>query len=351
MGGWFSKKSDDYENVLSKLAESIDKKKAQLADIRLRERRTTLLFTLYSFFLWVAYTAAWYLELLPRSWGTTDVLKVLKALPVGAVPVIIVFIRRLVQMFYSWRASSEEAALKKLLTEQKGKIAEIKKKTNYDSTRNLLEKYGETSARPDQPSPLRQRGPPGALPGNQPSTPLRQLGTPPAGTPPGMTPPRPLPPYLRPSGSNLPPPQTRKWYDTLADALLGPDEQAASREKYALICAKCFNHNGLVAPSEWEDVQYKCPRCGHFNPSRRSLRVGNALSPTTPATPLSAVSVRREGESLDSTGAPIAPGPGDFRPGESNEPGSNTDSTDSKPPLEQRSADESMMDVDTPVRA
>ncbi|KZO94282.1 hypothetical protein CALVIDRAFT_501904 [Calocera viscosa TUFC12733] len=350
MGNLFSKKSDDYENALSKLAESIDTKKAQLADIRLRERRATLLFTLYSLLLWIVYTGAWYLELLPGSWGRTRVLKVLRALPVGAVPVIIFFIRRLVHTFYSWRASSEEARLKSLLVEQKAKIAEIKKKTNYDSTRNLLEKYGETSARPEvQPSPLRQRGPPGALPGTQPSTPLRQMGTPVIGTP-NRGVPRPLPPYLQPSGSNLPPPQTRKWYDTLADALLGPDEQAASREKYALICAKCFNHNGLVSPAEWDDVQYKCPRCGHFNPSRRSLRMGqNALSPTTPATPLSSAGPRPV-EAVDSPGQQTAPGPSDIRPSTATEADVGNAEASRNKPTEQESADQSMMDIDTPTR-
>ncbi|KZT51852.1 hypothetical protein CALCODRAFT_459940 [Calocera cornea HHB12733] len=350
MGSLFSKKPDDYENVLSRLAESIDTKKAQLADIRLRERRASLLFTLYSLFLWIAYTAVWYLQLLPRSWSRTDVLKVLSALPVGAVPVIIFFIRRLVHMFYRWRASSEERKLKTLLTEQKAKIAEIKKKTNYDSTRNLLEKYGETSARPEvQSSPLQQRGVPGALPGTQPSTPLRQIGIAGVGTP-TRGPPRPLPPYLQPSGAMLPPPQTRKWYDTLADALLGPDEQAASREKYALICAKCFNHNGLVSPSEWDDVQYKCPKCGYFNRSRRSLRMGqSALSPTTPATPTSTAAAKPD--SIESPSPPAGSTPEDLRPGDTGSADAEEVEATITGQAETQTANDSMMDIDTPSRA
>ncbi|EJU02509.1 hypothetical protein DACRYDRAFT_116185 [Dacryopinax primogenitus] len=342
MGNWFSKKSDNYENVLSKLAESIDKKKAQLADIRLRERRMTLLFTLYSLFTWVAYTTLWYLELLPRAWARTQAVKVLSALPVGFVPVSVLSIRRLVHAFYSWRASYEEIALKKLLGEQKAKIEEIKKKTNYDSTRSLLEKYGETSARPVQPSALRQRGP-SPIVGSQPSTPLRHDDPPATGNPSGMVIPRPLPPYFQPSPASLPP-QTRKWYDTLADALLGPDEQVASREKYALICARCFTHNGLITPSEWEDVQYTCPKCGYFNPSRYSLR--RTDSPTVSESPPPAVA-SGGATLLDTPGAPTVGRIDNFHP--VTPPSTDVQEARTATDTDKQSTDETMMDVDTPT--
>lgn len=52
-------------------------------------------------------------------------------------------------------------------------------------------------------------------------------------------------------------PPRKQWYDKLADALLGEDDPnitpAASR--YALICRKCFAHNGLVKPEYWEDAR------------------------------------------------------------------------------------------------
>lgn len=55
----------------------------------------------------------------------------------------------------------------------------------------------------------------------------------------------------------LPPPR-KQWYDKLADALLGDDATttgplAASR--YALICEKCFTHNGLAREDQWEDAR------------------------------------------------------------------------------------------------
>jgi len=52
-------------------------------------------------------------------------------------------------------------------------------------------------------------------------------------------------------------PPRKLWYDKLADALLGDDDHtpSASASRYALICEKCFAHNGLVKESMWEDAR------------------------------------------------------------------------------------------------
>jgi hypothetical protein len=54
----------------------------------------------------------------------------------------------------------------------------------------------------------------------------------------------------------LPPPR-KQWYDKLADVLLGDDEPHvnAAASRYALICQKCFTHNGLVKEDMWEDAR------------------------------------------------------------------------------------------------
>jgi hypothetical protein len=54
----------------------------------------------------------------------------------------------------------------------------------------------------------------------------------------------------------LPPPR-KQWYDKLADVLLGDDEPHvnAAASRYALICQKCFTHNGLVKEDVWEDAR------------------------------------------------------------------------------------------------
>ena len=54
-------------------------------------------------------------------------------------------------------------------------------------------------------------------------------------------------------------PTPRKWYDRLADAVLGEDSDGTpgrgAQSKYALICKKCFTHNGLVRESELDDTR------------------------------------------------------------------------------------------------
>jgi len=52
------------------------------------------------------------------------------------------------------------------------------------------------------------------------------------------------------------PPPRKQWYDKLADAILGDDDVAGSpSSRYALICQKCFVHNGLVKESAWQDTR------------------------------------------------------------------------------------------------
>lgn len=53
------------------------------------------------------------------------------------------------------------------------------------------------------------------------------------------------------------PNQPKTFIDKIADALLGGDEQSPA-SKYALICQKCFAHNGLVLKDEVMDVR-ECP--------------------------------------------------------------------------------------------
>lgn len=66
-------------------------------------------------------------------------------------------------------------------------------------------------------------------------------------------------------------PMQKTWMDKLADAILGSDPATMGPEqKYALICARCHAHNGLALKEEFNEVQYVCPHCGHFNSRRPS---------------------------------------------------------------------------------
>jgi hypothetical protein len=81
------KSDEDYETVLSALALDIQKRQVKLSEIRLRERRSTLLVTLYTLAGWMAYVSLWYLNMLPNFSGRTGSSKVEKA--VKGSPVLI----------------------------------------------------------------------------------------------------------------------------------------------------------------------------------------------------------------------------------------------------------------------
>ena len=152
-----------------------------------------------------------------------------------------------------------EKQLQALLKQQRAKIEEVKKKTNYYSTRDLIQKYDESNQTP-QGTPA--RGAPPSLP----QTPQRRPGPP--GPSPGMTPigPNGAPPSpaLRSQLAMPPPmptgPPRKMWYDKLADAILGEDgDPTGAASRYALICEKCFAHNGLVKESMFDEARACSP--------------------------------------------------------------------------------------------
>ncbi|KAJ7283141.1 hypothetical protein C8J57DRAFT_1291352 [Mycena rebaudengoi] len=268
------KPPDDYETILATLAANIQKRQTLLSEIRLRERKATTLVTLYAIVAWLAYLAVWYFGFVAAPSGAhgrvRGVERALRALPVFIGPILILFIRRIVQIWYNRKGNAEEKTLQTLLKEQRSKVEEIKKKTNFYSTRDLLSRYdGSAPSSPQPQTPQKGRQSMGGA---------QALQKPNAPSPLAAPAPPPQPQV----------PAQRKWYDALADVLVGAEDSGPASQKYALICEKCFTHNGLVPEIAYPDAQYKCPKCGHFNASARSKAGRGALvSPTSPTSPTS----------------------------------------------------------------
>ncbi|KAK2465858.1 hypothetical protein APHAL10511_001499 [Amanita phalloides] len=259
-----SKEEGDYESILSKLANDVHNRQMRLSEIRLRERRSTLLATLYTLAAWGAYISLWYMRLLPHLYGTrrpSEVERIIKAVPVILGPIIILFTRRIVQIWYRRKGDAEEKTLQALMKKQRSVLEDIKKKSNYYSTQELLMKY---EAAPIN-SPPRQRV--------VSSSATLQLTA--------------RPPLQRGQQSTLPTPTSpftaqKQWYDKLADFVLGDDDANVPMSRYALICEKCRAHNGLVKESLWDDTDYFCRKCNHFNPAPRSKRSSAPSRDTSP---------------------------------------------------------------------
>ncbi|KAJ7628228.1 hypothetical protein DFH06DRAFT_1272850 [Mycena polygramma] len=276
-----SEKPPDDESVLASLARDIPRRQTLLADLRTRERTASALVTLYTLAAWLVYLGVWYFGFVSGSGGSSTRVKgaerFVRALPVFVGPVVILFIRRIVQVWYARKGDAEDKTLQVLLKAQRAKVEEIKKKTNFYETRELLSRYdsangngGNGSPRPSVPPPP---SPSAASPSASPFAP------PPSGAPPPQAPHR------------------RGWFDTLADVLVGPDDAALSaaqkqaideKQQYALICGGCFAHCGLVPEGVWGGMQFTCPKCGHFNPSPQSRGLVPASSASPASSPMSA---------------------------------------------------------------
>ncbi|GAA5997910.1 uncharacterized protein JCM10292_006900 [Rhodotorula paludigena] len=296
MGALFSRpREPDYDTVLAKLQTQIAARQARLQQIRLRERRANALFITYGLAFWILYSVLWYFGVLGTAGGDPLAAVLAKGAPVVLGPIAIIFTRRGSRWYYHRKQDKEEKELKVLVKQKQDKVEEIKKKTGYYSTRDLLEKYDEAlkkgpGSAPSTPAkqPVKTGNkPPVPFPGT-PATPVRP------GAPPSVqnTPQRPFPPGTpgapgtpaNPAGMPYPAfpppppptPHTRSLMDKVADALLGVSpEDSNPMNRYALICGQCYAHNGLALKDEFESVQYRCPRCGYFNPPRRE-RGGSA---------------------------------------------------------------------------
>ncbi|CAG8548222.1 10788_t:CDS:1 [Acaulospora colombiana] len=283
MGAVFSrfqpKAEDNYEKILSELDEKIRRAEIRLREIRIRERNALIILIVYSLIAYVTYVAGyWYFVYMSTEEEGWDLLKLA---PVFTGPFLIVIGYKFETLWYRRKEANEQAQLEQLKAKQKLKIEELKKKTAYYITKNLLERYDspKETHQPNLPLPQGQKGlvPRPVQPVNpnmrQPLSPNPQAiltSREVKGEKADMTP---LSGNDASRPNNYSPnsitPVQRHWYDKLVDVLVGEDEQ-----KYALICQNCFTWNGLAFPTEFEDVQYFCKKCNHFNPSRRSQRNG-----------------------------------------------------------------------------
>jgi hypothetical protein len=64
---YLQKEPEDFGQILAALALDIQKRETRLSEIRLRERRATLLVTLYTLAGWGAYLGLWYAQVLPQA--------------------------------------------------------------------------------------------------------------------------------------------------------------------------------------------------------------------------------------------------------------------------------------------
>ncbi len=233
---------------------------------------------------------------------------------VGA-PVVIYSVRTLIAAFFDWRISRQQSYLEGLQKQRESKIADLKKATKYDSTQELLAKYGAAPPPSKTPSKQPQQGPKRKANNNDKPPQRTGIAPPPTANIPGRN--VSSPPLMRPNvDTNSPPPSahgrsplsasmllnqsptsitpdapgfapnafadmpqappsntaydsnsTPHWYDRILDVLLGEDETAA-KNRLVLLCSNCRLVNGQAPPGvrTLEELgRWRCSGCGAWN--------------------------------------------------------------------------------------
>lgn len=214
-------------------------------------------------------------------------------------------VRTSLTRYYDWTISRTDAYIKSLTKERDVTIDRLKESTKYNSTQQLLEKYGN-SPKPKAPTPAAKgKGQDSQKPAlNQ--GPRTGIAPPPTANiqhPPKQ---QPVVTSQRPTSAGstgAPPPQTTlprpdapgaefapnaysaaeltkqyttasaatftqaHWYDRILDALLGEDE-TQPKNRLALICSECRLVNGQAPPGvrSLEDLgRWRCGGCNAWN--------------------------------------------------------------------------------------
>ncbi|KAI5860936.1 hypothetical protein GGS23DRAFT_577954 [Durotheca rogersii] len=294
-----------FEKTLSTLSNKITTTQTQLDRVRTNSRRIKVLWTLYLAFAYLVYAIVLTLVVGWQNLGAWE------WTGMAGGPILIYLVRTFTNAYFSFRIESLEAYLKDYQTERTKTIQKLKDATKYDSTLELLEKYGgsgEKRARAKQagegdggdgqlakgagkkkhqntgpeatgartnipPPPTANIARPPHVP--SPRTPQAShkphtLQPPQHATPPELPSEEfapnagPLPPVYSQYDVNPGPPH---WYDRILDLMLGEDEMA-TKNRIVLICQKCRLVNGQAPPGTKTLADlgtWKCMSCGSLN--------------------------------------------------------------------------------------
>ncbi|OBT47189.1 hypothetical protein VE00_03447 [Pseudogymnoascus sp. WSF 3629] len=313
-----------FEKTLSALSEKITKAQLQLDTLNQRSRRRIALWTLYTSFAYILCVIILALVVGWRNWGAAEYTGV------AGSPLIMYLVRSAISSYYTYRISTATRRLEEYQLDRTKTIDKLKTATKYNSTQQLLEKYGGATPAPKpklKPStgpgsfkhaqqhqstrqPARTSIPPPATaniqsPGSQPSTPQQ----PPLQRPQAEMSPlaQALQKQVRQSAPSTPqrqqhiPAQPRaefapnafssrpsfdnsgggggggggQWYDRILDVLLGEDE-THPKNRVVLLCSHCRLVNGQAPPGvkRVEEVgEWRCFNCGGVNGKDEGKRI------------------------------------------------------------------------------
>lgn len=269
---------------------------ASLDKSRSRSRRAKALWTLWTILAYLISALILVLVIGPQNWGLPHYGGL-----VGG-PILIYGVRKSITAVFGWSIARQQAHVDRLQKEREKKIAELKKATRYDSTQELLQKYGGAPPTPKAEESKQNMKGKGNDSSHKPQQNVQRTGIPP---PPTANIPSRAPAVqpIRPPSRNgtLSPPQSpqnlvqspvttdepgfapnafsqphptstsyeveRHWYDRVFDLVLGEDETLA-KNRLVLICQNCRLVNGQAPPGvkTLEELgRWRCQSCGTMN--------------------------------------------------------------------------------------
>lgn len=139
---WPFRSNDDsaasFEKTLSQLSQRITKAASKNDSFRQQQRRYKVLWTLYTSFAYILVALILTLVTGWRTWGAAEY-----SLVAGG-PVLIYGIRSALDAYFNYRISNSQSQLNDLYKQRETTIERLKTATKYNSTQQLLDKYGGT---------------------------------------------------------------------------------------------------------------------------------------------------------------------------------------------------------------
>ncbi|KAG5973215.1 hypothetical protein E4U56_005207 [Claviceps arundinis] len=282
-----------FEKTLSTLSTKITDAQARLDRLRAKSRRVKVLWTLYLGFAYLVYAIVLLLVVGYNNLG------IYEWAGMAGGPLLIYTTRAIISAYFTYHIDTTSTHLQTYQDERSKTIQKLKDATKYDSTMELIEKYGGENKKKSQKAgdDLNKTSP------NNASIPKKSGASNASGR--TNLPPPPTANIMRPDSPAMiadakshakhqqdqqtgaefapnaftnPPPAPRihhqqymtpetHWYDRIFDVLLGEDETAA-KNRYALICHACRLVNGQAPPGTKvlaEVGMWKCCGCGATN--------------------------------------------------------------------------------------
>ncbi|WFD34825.1 hypothetical protein MCUN1_001669 [Malassezia cuniculi] len=296
---WRTTSAANYETILESLSKDIERIEALLVDIKTRKRKTIRSMVMSMLSVWIALTAIVWAVV--HRYGTSAYAwtgsVAMLSLVLGT-PVFTVLLHRLLHFWYSRLERAQENHLISLRRQQRETINDIKRVTDFEHLRRLLDCYDDETKAKKQERRAERSGSSLTRSQTQPRLALKSKSSMPslsaarsssdlaaiASKQPNTTGSSLAPPLYSPNGlsslgpvvdARKVPPPPRGWMDKVADMILGTDPYGATLEEqqYALICRGCLRHNGLVPKNEFEEI-LSSPFAPKTQPSTLSLTGG-----------------------------------------------------------------------------